>query len=170
MNETCPECGAVTRVGSLTHAYVPTSPGCWETFGELQADELTRFEYPRAHRIVVDAYMAQHVGASEDRRQRQSVFVHLLSICFTLERSADDASGREVMRKSLESGKTRGRPEYPKLFRAPQAGELNVLSMIGARDVDDYSERSLKWARSVWSSWAEHHALIRAEVEKLTRR
>ena len=48
------------------------------TFGELQADELSRFGYRGVHRLVVDAYMAQHPGDGGDRRDRQSVFVHLV--------------------------------------------------------------------------------------------
>jgi hypothetical protein len=170
-SETCPECGAVTPPGQLTHAYVPSSPGCWEAFGEVQADELTRFQYPRAHRIVVDAYMAQHVGASDDRRQRQSVFVHLLSLCFTLEHRGEDERGRELMRTSLERDKQRGtRPEFPKLLRVAKPGELNILSMRDARDLDDYTQRAMAWAGAVWSSFSEHHALIRERVSALTRR
>ena len=47
---------------------------CWQTFGQVQADEALRFGYPPAHRLVVDAYMAQHPGNGSDRRDRQPVF------------------------------------------------------------------------------------------------
>ncbi|MFO0597894.1 MAG: DUF5946 family protein [Myxococcaceae bacterium] len=156
--ETCPECGAVTPVGHLTHAYVPSSPGCWEAFGEVQAEELMRFQYPAAHRLVVDAYMAQHVGASEDRRQVQSVFVHLMALCLTLERGLSSERVVEAMRRALPE---KGRRSFPKLFRRPVAGELNVLSLRGAETLEVYSARAEAWARSVWATWSEHHALIR---------
>ena len=67
------------------HTYVPSSPGCWKAFGEAQADEAERFSYPPVHRVVVDAYMAQHPGDGSDRRDRQSVFLHLVGLCATLE-------------------------------------------------------------------------------------
>jgi len=50
------------------HPYVPAVAGCWALFGEVQADEMTRFGYPPAHAIVVDAYMASHPGDGTDRR------------------------------------------------------------------------------------------------------
>lgn len=50
------------------------------TFGQLQAEEARRFGYPAVHRLVVDAYMAQHPGDGTDRRDRRSVFVHLVDL------------------------------------------------------------------------------------------
>ena len=59
----CRPCGAlVADVNGPVHAYVPSAPGCWAAFGELQADELQRFGRHPAHDLVVDAYMAQHPG------------------------------------------------------------------------------------------------------------
>lgn len=72
-SKACPQCRAVVPdIDGPVHAYVPTSPGCWITFGQPQADEMQRFRYPPAHRHVVDAYMAQHPGDRTDRRDRQS--------------------------------------------------------------------------------------------------
>jgi hypothetical protein len=74
----CRWCGALgPDVSGPVHKYVPSAPGCWQIFGQLQADESLRFGYPPVHRLVVDAYMAQHPGDGSDRRDRQSVFVHL---------------------------------------------------------------------------------------------
>ena len=82
----CRGCGAeVPDVDGPVHKYVPLSPGCWQTLGEMQADEARRFGYPSAHRVVVDAYMAQHAGDGSDGRDRQSVFVHLVGLCAVLE-------------------------------------------------------------------------------------
>jgi Family of unknown function (DUF5946) len=63
------------------HAYLPAVAGCWALFGEVQADEMMRFRYPDAHAIVVDAYMASHPGDGTDRREAQSVVVHLVGLC-----------------------------------------------------------------------------------------
>jgi Family of unknown function (DUF5946) len=82
----CSGCGAVVPdIDGPVHNYVPSAPGCWQTFGEVQADEAQRLGYPAVHRVVVDAYMAQHPGDGSDRRDRQSVFVHLAGLCAVLE-------------------------------------------------------------------------------------
>src|ERR1700757_1057083 len=84
----CPGCNAlVPEIEGPVHKYVPSAPGCWKVFGEVQADESLRFGHPPDHRFVVDAYMAQHPGDGQDRRDRQSVFVHLVALCALLERS-----------------------------------------------------------------------------------
>jgi hypothetical protein len=49
----CPQCLAlVPDVHGPVHKYVRAAPGCCQMFGELQADELQRFGYPPAHRLV----------------------------------------------------------------------------------------------------------------------
>jgi hypothetical protein len=69
---TCAQCGAaVPDIAGPVHKYVPSAPDCWQLFGQIQADEAVRFGYPPAHRLVVDAYMAQHPGDGEDRPDRQ---------------------------------------------------------------------------------------------------
>jgi hypothetical protein len=143
------------------HAYLGASAGCWARFGEVQADEIMRFRYPPAHRLVVDAYAAQHPGDGRDRRARQSVFVHLVGLCASLERSADAAHATEALRFALA-----GRPDFPHLVRGGGPGGLNINSMVGAAHLDDYSARARAWAACVWSSWAAHHPKIRAWLDR----
>jgi Family of unknown function (DUF5946) len=52
---------------------------------EIQAEDGRRFGYLPAHRLVVDANMAQHPGDGSDRRDRQSLFAHLVVLCAVLE-------------------------------------------------------------------------------------
>lgn len=144
------------------HAYVPSSPGCWRVFGEVQADELARFGYPPAHGLVVDAYMAQHPGDGHDRRARQSVVVHLLALCAVLEHDATPAQRAAVMRGALA-----GPPDFPPLPRPTHPASVTVLRMVGAADLDDYAARAHEWATAVWTSWAGHHAAIRDRLERL---
>ena len=81
-NTRCRGCNAlVPDIEGPVHKYVSSAPGCWKVFGEVQADESLRFRHPPEHRLVVDAYMAQHPGDAQDRRDRQSVFVHLVALC-----------------------------------------------------------------------------------------
>lgn len=142
-----------------THRYVPSAPGCWQAFGEVQADQLHRFGYPPAHRFVVDAYMAQHPGDGEDRRDRQSVFVHLVALCALLEKSLTPDAVTKLL-----GVVARSHEDFPVLTRPADPGALTVLHMVGAKDLDDYSRRARDWADGVWESWTEHHAVIRASL------
>jgi hypothetical protein len=157
---TCPQCGAaVPDVTGPMHKYVPSAPGCWQLFGQIQADEALRFGYPRAHRVVVDAYMAQHPGDGHDRRDRQSVFVHLAGLYAVLEQHLPPAQATNVLRRVLED-----RDDFPALARNDGPGELTIVHLVGARDLADYEHRALAWGRAVWRAWAQQHALIRQAV------
>lgn len=141
------------------HKYVPSAPGCWQTFGQVQAEESLRFGHPPAHRIAVDAYMAQHPGDGSDRRDRQSVFVHLAGLCAVLELQIGPGRATNVLRRVLGS-----RTNFPVLSRNGGPGKLTVLHLVGANDLDDYEDRARAWASAVWAAWESHHALIRNAV------
>ena len=161
----CPQCGAlVPDVESPVHAYVPSSPGCWAAFGRLQAEEASRFGYPPAHGVVVDAYMAQHPGDGSDRRERQSVFVHLVGLCAVLERGLYAPHATAVRRTVVAQ-----HDDFPVLRRSGGPGKLTLLHMSGARDRQDYERRAREWADAVWRAWADHHAAIRAALAAATR-
>lgn len=83
------------------HRYVPGAPGCWQLFGQIQADEALRFGYPPLHRVVVDACMAPHPGDGRDRRDRQSVFAHLAGLYASIERHMNSAHATNVLRRVL---------------------------------------------------------------------
>lgn len=157
----CPGCGgAFPDVEGPVHAYVPSSPGCWKTFGEVQADEMQRFRYPPTHGLVVDAYMAQHPGDGRDRRDRQSVFVHLIGLCAALELHAPHSHLRAVFRRVLQP-----RADYPLLSRSQGPGGLTVLHIVGATDPADYERRAREWAATVWQSWRDEHERIRRALD-----
>jgi len=142
----CPQCGAVVPdIDGPTHAYVPSAPGCWAAFGALRADEMLRFAGSEANNLVVDTYMAQHPGDGLDRRDRQSVFVHLVSLCAVLEEGASPSRSPEVLRAVL--------------------ARRTVLSVADATSVEDHDARARRWAVSVWESWREYHATIRAALD-----
>lgn len=159
----CPQCGAVVLdIEGPVHKYVPAAAGCWKTFGEVQADELARFGYPPAHRLVVDAYMAQHPGDGSNRHERQSVFAHLCGLYARLELDVPPARATEILRRVVS-----GRDDFPVLRRDGGPGRPTVLHMIGARDVDDYDRRAREWGEAVWRSWARHHREIEMVVSDL---
>jgi hypothetical protein len=161
----CPQCGAVVPdVDGPVHAYVPSTPGCWQLFGKVQADEALRFGYPPAHRVVVDAYMAQHPGDGHDRRDRQSVFVHLAGLCAVLELGLAPGQATDVLRRVL-----RDHADFPVLERDHGPGEVTILHLVKARDLNDYDGRARAWASAVWASWSQHQAQIRNAVTAALR-
>lgn len=155
----CSGCAAlVPDIDGPVHEYVPSAPSCWKAFGELQADEAWRFGYPPMHRMVVDAYMAQHPGDGGDR---QSVFVHLVGLCAALEHGMPPAHVTKLLGQVIR----RRHGEFPVLRRAEGPGVVTVLDMVGAADLADYKRRADEWANVVWSSWSVQHEVIRTEVD-----
>jgi hypothetical protein len=146
------------------HAYVPSAPGCWAAFGALRADEMLRFAGSGANNLVVDSYMAQHPGDGLDRRDRQSVFVHLVSMCAVLEWGASPLRSPDVLRAVL------ARPtDFPILVRARGPGDLTVLSVMGSTSAEEHDARVRAWAGSVWESWLEYHSIIRTALDVIHR-
>ena len=157
----CPQCGAIVPdIDGPVHAYVPSAPGCWAAFGALRADEMHRFPMSEASNLAVDAYMAQHPGDGTDRRDRQSVFVHLVSLCAVIERGASPSRSPQVLRATLAR-----QADFPVLHRARGPGDLTVVSVTSTTSVSDHDAQVRDWAESVWHSWREHHRVIRAALE-----
>lgn len=101
--------------------------------------------------------MAQHPGDGTDRRDRQSVFVHLASLCAVLELGSPPSRSPAVMRAVL------ARPDdIPVLRRGRGPGHLTVLDAIDSPTLEAHDARVRAWAGLVWDSWREHHATIRA--------
>ena len=154
----CQPCGAEVEDSSMpAHAYVPAVAGCWALFGQVQADEMKRFQYPPAHAIVVDAYMASHPGDGTDRREAQSVVVHLVGLCGLLEHGWDSARSRAALRTVVSR-----KEALPVLQPWSPPSAVNIHSMVGSRDIDDYDARARTWAACVWDAWAPEHHIIRA--------
>lgn len=157
----CENCGArVAAIDGPTHAYMTSAAGCWAGFGELQACELSRFGYLPAHGIVVDAYAASHGGDGTQRRDRQSVFIHLMAICGVTERGLTPAR-----RVALLQRVTTGHPDFPRLERPPGHPAQAFTDLLGAEDAGDYDRRARNWAAAVWTFWAPEQPRIRAALD-----
>jgi len=121
----------------------------------LQTLEMERYGYPDVHRLVVDAYAAQHPGPGVDRRDRQSVFVHLASIHLVIEEGRACSEAGALIRRLTE-----GRPEFP-LLRRNGAGAIDLRHAWEASDLVDYERRVHEWAEAVWTSYEPSHDHIR---------
>ncbi len=154
----CPGCGAlVPDSDGPAHKYVVAAPGCWAIFGEVTARAYGDFDYPAVHRLTIDAYMAQHPGNAEhDRRQRQSVAVHLCGLYLAIE------VGMPLPRVTAELRRlTDQQADWP-FLPAPLAPRwMTVIDVAGAADLDSHAAHSERWARSVWEAWGPYHEAIR---------
>ena len=130
----------------------------------MQADEIRRFGYDPAHGLVVDAYMAQHPGDGTDRRDRQSVFVHLIGLCVRLEQHTSYHLVPDLFQRVLQQ-----RSDFPVLSRSHGPGLLTVVHMVGASDSPEYERRAREWGNAVWESWSGEHERIRRALHATTQ-
>lgn len=160
ITESCPGCGAryLPHQHDETHPYIGASAACWAAFGELLAREFGDVAYGRMHRHTVDVYAVQHPGR-DDRRQRQSVAIHLIGLCQWLEHGLDTwqvIAGTQAMLR--DSG-----PDWPWLD-PPEAYDLTVLDVLDARDGMEHGRLVRRWAESTWEAWSAHHETVRRWV------
>ncbi len=156
LEERCPGCGG--RYGPMpaveTHDYIGASPACWTAFSELLAREFQDPAYGWIHRHTVDAYTVQHPGL-QDRRQRQSVALHLIGLCHWLEHGMTPHQMNPLTQRLANSG-----IEWPWL-EAPATYELTVQDVLAATSADEHGRYVRRWGASVWDAWTAHHDLIR---------
>ncbi len=139
-----------------------SAPGCWALYGSVLAWSsawAADGDVTAAQRIV-DAYAVQH-ATNPDRRNRQSVAGHLMSLCASIEHGVSGAQ----LRKRIGDWTHR---DYPLLVPRPTRYPVTV------RDVADATERSRatvasEWAISTWAAWSAHHDTVRAWLATATR-
>jgi len=157
LSETCPGCGA--RYGphpnGTTHAYIGASPACWAAFGELLAREFQDPAYGRIHRHTVDVYTVQHPGA-DDRRQRQSVAIHLIGLCHWLEHGLDAQRVISATQAMLQAGRT----DWPWL-EPPTDYDMTVRDVLAAANGEEHGRLVRAWAEGTWEAWSAHHDRVR---------
>ena len=153
-----PGCAAlVPDVAGPTHAYMRSAPGCWALFGELGITVTGS-----GGELYVDAFAAQHPGgARTDRRQRQSVAVHLVALCLVLDLGLtwpplEVVRGR-TGRLALPAG-----ADWPYLEPPRFEGRLAVADLVPAVAGDPVRGAAVRrWAEDVWDAWSDHHRTVR---------
>jgi len=155
--EACPGCGAryAPYPSETTHAYIGASPACWASFGELLAREFQDPAYGRLHRHTVDVYTVQHPG-DDDRRQRQSVAIHLIGLCHWLEHGLDAQRVIAATQSMLQGG----RPDWPWL-EPPAAYAMTVQDVLAAGTGVEHERLVRRWAELTWEDWHPHHDVVR---------
>jgi hypothetical protein len=146
-----------------THAYMLSSPGCWEAYGHVLAREYQSLSYGRLHRLTVDAYAVQHPGV-DGSQARNSVGIHLsrLYLMFNCGWPAERANDAML---AITAKKWR----YPWLTPPGNGGTVTVKDVLLAQNPSDHLRGVERWAQSVWQAWAEHHATVRSWVEDFVK-
>jgi len=133
---------------------MPAAAGCWALYGKVLAREYEERAWAAEHRLTVDAYAVQHAG-SDDRRNRQSVAIHLMSLCLVLERGGDNERARHLLSKVA-----RGARDWPRLI-PPGSFALTVVDVNAAGSPAEHLELVRCWAEDVWRSWEPEHDRVR---------
>ena len=153
----CFGCGAlVSATHGPVHAYMLAAPGCWALYGstleEQHANDAGR--QPEVSQWLVDAYAAQH-ATNTDRRNRQSVALHLVRLCAAFEHSMP-AEGRRQLIGQL------AHREYPELQPSVTSFAVTVRDVADAAENSDRARVVRRWARASWDAWAAHHETVRS--------
>lgn len=160
----CLGCGGfVPDVAGPSHPYMSASPGCWQIYGELGSRWLGQPGAGPARWQHVDAYAVQHPdGAEQDRRQRQSIAVHLVSLCLLLE--SGQPPGLAPARRGRTSHVVLERlnlPDWPYLEPPSDRGAVTVADVHAASGHFQQETQAAAWLESAWAAWKVHHPDVR---------
>jgi hypothetical protein len=161
----CCGCGAdFGEITGPTHAYMLSSPGCWEAYGRVLAREYESPPYARLHRLTVDAYAVQHPGV-DGPQARNSVGIHLSRLCLMFDCGWSVERANDAMLAI-----TAKKRHYPWLIPPSDRGMVTVKDVLAAQTASDHLHAVERWARCAWKAWEEHHAAVRGWVEELSKR
>lgn len=156
--------GIVPEVTGPTHPYMQASPGCWQVYGNLCARTYTDPGPAALHWHQVDCYAVQHPGgAQHDRRQRQSVAIHLTSLCLLQEHGQPPAqTARRRGRLSQLVLPRLGRTDWPYLAPPAQLGPVTVVDVHATSSHEQYAAGLQQWTSTAWAAWSAHHDIVRS--------
>lgn len=156
--------------------YGVASPECLATFFAVLARENELYGYPAAHRLIIDAYAAQHPRNADLQKKLgieerliaasiQSVPVHLIAIYCALEKQIPLEDIAPIMDRVLSAMNAHG-IEFDNLSAPADLGDMNVakvkqLFFSKEYTLEEYTELAFEWARVVWNAWQKEHAIIR---------
>ena len=162
----CFACGSkCLNIGSTTHPYMLSAPGCWEMYMEVLTKEYSDLMYWRAHQYTVDAFACQHVGLKDDRRAKNSVYIHLISLYALFELDQKSSTAPLLRTKAADFVKKETTLEY--LTPPPTFGALTVYEVWNNEDGMQHYDKAKAWAKSVWDAWSHQHDRIDTLAKRL---
>lgn len=157
----CSGCGGrfADAPGGTVHRYMESSPGCWAAYGEVLAREYEQPAFFQAHQFTVDAYAVQHPGRPSPQ-SIQSVAVHLIRLCLTLEHGASVEAATAVMHSA-----TQRKDAFHWLEPPPSQGGVTAANVHRAASPQERAVQVRAWAEVAWAAWAAHHDTVRGWID-----
>ena len=155
-------CGAlVPEEAGPTHAYMRSAPGCWRMYTNLTAQWLGGHRSDLLVFSHVDCYAVQHPGGAEtDRRQRQSVAVHLIALDLAQVHQVQGAAlSRMRQRVSATVLSKAGLADWPFLTPPAAMGAVVAADLHRASALERVGLVE-RWRAEAWLAWSEHHEVV----------
>lgn len=152
----CFGCGAlVPDQDGPTHKYMLSAPGCWALYGSVLVwrNALAAGGALTAAQRIIDTYAVQH-ATNPDRRNRQSVAGHLMSLCASMEHGISGARLPTVIGRWTHR-------DYPLLVPRPARYPVTIRDVADAGEQDRPTVAD-NWASTTWQAWSAHHDTVRA--------
>ena len=156
--------GLVPDIDGPIHRYMTAAPGCWRAYTELLGGGLP--PSPAAG-LIVDAYAVTHPGVPGPQ-STPSVWTHLLTLCFVLERRWPVDQAIRLRRLAADSFRA-----WPWLEPPESMGDVSAIDVcraLEARDGGRAIDLTRRWVDEAWSAWAARHDPVRARADELARR
>ena len=156
--------GLVPDIDGPIHRYMAAAPGCWRAYTELLGGGLP--PSPAAG-LIVDAYAVTHPG-EPGPQSTPSVWTHLLTLCFVLERRWPVDQAVRLRRLCADAFRA-----WPWLIPPASMGGVTAIDLCQALDARDGSraiDLTRRWVDEAWSAWAVHHGSVRTRADELARR
>ncbi len=144
------------------HGYMPQSPGCWRLYTEVLAREYGEWSYPDIHRLTVDCYAASHPTKKPNQKSAQSVAVHLAAIYLALEKKMTS----KVITKLMNGIVERNKGEFEWLEPPDDFGEITVVDVYRAKDLEEHVTIVNAWAKCVWGAWINKYNFFEKIVKE----
>lgn len=152
MSEVCFSCGG--RFAALhdgtTHAYMASSPGCWDAYTAVLAREYADAAlFGRCHRLTVDAFAIQHPGDPAERRARQSFWIHGASLWMVLRMGRTQGEATAAL-------KTMAQGDFP-VPPMPVGFAFTHADVLAAPEAE-HEQHVRAWAEAALAGCAPAHA------------
>ncbi len=156
----CPACGLPGDHDGPTHAYMSPSAACWAMYGEVLAREYSELGYWKSHRLLVDAYCGHH-SVGDDRRARQSLWIHIAALILHFEDSAAEEVIVDFLRRAAKS------EDFDALEMPEASRGITIEGIHNAPDVAAHHVAVERYARAVYEAWTPHHAAFRGLIQRV---
>jgi hypothetical protein len=155
--------GVVPVIDGPIHRYMTASPGCWRAYTELMGGGLP----PSPHAgLIVDAYAVSHPGVAGPQ-STPSVWIHLTTLCFVLERRWPPDQAIRLRRVAADA--FRGWPWLERPDHMAEVSAIDVSKAVGSGDGALAIDLTRRWVNGAWIAWSTHHAAVRSRVDELAR-